>query len=538
MAVTGATALSQTAAAAKPATALYRISGTVVNAITGEEVPRAAVAALDEEESRTVESVLTDSDGRFSLAGLPAAKYQLTASRRGFRTAYYDEHDEFSTAVVTGPGQDTSGLTFRLTPGAVLRGVISGDGGDPVEGARVMLFKRPSGHSPGERIEQVDAADSDDTGAYEFGNLAPGDYYVAVTAEPWYAMHRSYGGPGSSESDGAPSPLDVAYPVTYFDSTTDEASAAAITLAAGATEEASIDLHAVQALHLSVKAPRRADGSIARPELAQSIFGAQVSNVSVGLFDAALQHEVEFTGIAPGHYQLTQGDPPRVVEQDASASQEVDPTAGTPTVEVSGTIKTVNGAALAERARQVTMVSLEAAEGSRDRVPLQAAVSRDTFQFPAVLPGKWNITVGTSGTRLSVISTTVGGTSHPGNVLTVADRPLQVNLTVALSDLRVRGFARKEGKGFAGVMVVLVPKDLATMVELARRDQSDSDGSFNLLQAAPGEYTVVAIQDGWNLDWWRPEIIRRFLQKGTRVTVTDSPGKNVTLSEGVEVQSP
>jgi 5-hydroxyisourate hydrolase-like protein (transthyretin family) len=533
MALTGTNAPAQTPATAKPAVALYRISGTVVNAITGEAVPRVSVAVLDEEESRTVESVLTDSEGRFSLAGLPAAKYQLTASRRGFRTAYYDEHDEFSTAIVTGPDQDTSALTFRLTPGAVLRGVVTGDGGDPVEGARVMLFKRPTRHAPGERIAQVDATDSDDTGAYEFGNLPAGDYYLAVTAEPWYALRRSYS--GASASDSAPSPLDVAFPLTYFDSTTDEASATAIALAAGATEEASIDLHAVPALHLAVEAPHRADGSITAPELRTSIFGTQISSASLGgMFDPAHPRNVEFTGIAPGHYELLHGDPPRVAELDATASEQVDPAEGTPTVEVSGAIKSLSGAA----PPQVMAVDLEPADGARARDPLQASVSRDTFHFPAVLPGKWNIAVSASGSRVSVISAAVGNAALAANVLTVADRPLKVNLTVAVSEMSVRGFARRDGKGLAGVMVVLVPKDLAAMQELARRDQSDSDGSFNLLQAAPGEYTVVAIQDGWDLEWWRPEIIHRFLSKGTPVRVTGSPTKIVALSQGVEVQSP
>ena len=35
----------------------------------------------------------------------------------------------------------------------------------------------------------MDTAISDDTGAYEFDNLAKGEYLLAVKAEPWYAMH-------------------------------------------------------------------------------------------------------------------------------------------------------------------------------------------------------------------------------------------------------------------------------------------------------------------------------------------------------------
>jgi hypothetical protein len=86
-------------------------------------------------------------------------------------------------------------------------------------------------------------------------------------------------------------------------------------------------------------------------------------------------------------------------------------------------------------------------------------------------------------------------------------------------------------------MVVLAPKDLTTIQGLVRRDQSDSDGSFALRDVVPGQYTVVAIEDGWNLDWEQPGVIGRYLPRGIAVTVTDRSGKLVPLSEPVPVQT-
>ena len=126
----------------------------------------------------------------------------MTASKRGFLTAFYDQHEGFNTAIVTGVDQDTSGLVFRLAPGAALHGVVSADGGDPVDGAKVMLFLKPHGHNPGERIKKVDETATDDTGAYEFDGLAAGEYLLAVKAEPWYAMsHTAAGGKQWTEGD-------------------------------------------------------------------------------------------------------------------------------------------------------------------------------------------------------------------------------------------------------------------------------------------------------------------------------------------------
>ena len=125
---------------------------------------------------------------------------------------------------MTGPDQDTTHLQFRLTPGAVLRGVVTSDDGEPVAQARVMLFRRPRHPGAGERTAQVDASVTDDTGAYEIGDLPAGEYLLAVMAEPWYAVHE---GPIAKRNTA----LDVVYPVTYFDSTTEEGSATPMVLA-------------------------------------------------------------------------------------------------------------------------------------------------------------------------------------------------------------------------------------------------------------------------------------------------------------------
>lgn len=516
----------------------FTIAGTVVNAATGEPVRHAMVAVLDEEDNHTVASALSGDDGHFALNRLQAAKYQLTASKRGFRTAAFNEHEEFSSAIVTGPDQDTEHLVFRLPASASLRGVVTADGGDPVEGARVMLFQVPAGHGhdparlrgPNQRIAQVDTATTDDTGAYEFSSLAAGKYLVAVSAEPWYALHRS-----GRQDDEANVALDVTYPVTFFDSTTEEASATPIALAAGQRDEANVSLHAVPALRLLVPAVGSQTDPYASPPpmLQQSIFGVQIPFATPGIPNAGRAGTTEFAGVPPGHYEMSIGNPPRVVELDASSNRQVDPADGASSVSVTGNLVADPGKAL----NQDCTVALYSLDPSRRPGQLVTVAHQGQFHFDSVLPGKWELWAWAAGMQSAVVSISVDGKIHSGNGLTVGERPLNLLAAINTGSARVHGFARRGGKGFAGAMVVLVPGDTSAFEALVRRDQSDSDGSFSLNGVAPGSYTVIAIEDGWEVHWAEPAELARFLPGGVPVTVTGSSGGVVRLAAPVPVQS-
>jgi protocatechuate 3,4-dioxygenase beta subunit len=531
MALLLATAAAQPAPAPSP---VYRIAGTVVNAATGEPVRRASVAALSASDHNIIESAETDSDGRFALWGLAAAKYELTASKRGFLNAFYDEHNGgYNTAIVTGEDQHTEGLIMRMTPIASLHGVVTDDSGDPVENAKVLLYLKPRSHNPGARITQVAETTTDDTGAYHFGGLDPGEYLLAVKAEPWYAMHHSAAGSRQRPQDQTSIKLDVAYPITYFDSTTDEASATPIVITGGSREEANINLRAVPALHLIFETTAKQVDYPPRAELHQIIFGSLASIDTITSQSAMQSVKAEFTGVAPGHYELTQGDPPRIAELDATVSQQLDPNFGKPAMVISGTLRTSSGAALPDK----LTLSLESIEGVHQQEQNQVSGSNGQFTFESVRQGNYEFTASTPDKQLPIISITINGRTHPGNQITVSDQPMKIGAMVSLSETRIEGFARKGEKGAPGVMVVLVPKEPEVFPALARRDQSDSDGSFALRDVAPGQYTLVAIEDGWELDWARPEVISRYLSGGIAVTVTESSGKLVRLPEAVPVES-
>ena len=242
---------------------------------------------------------------------------------------------------------------------------------------------------------------------------------------------------------------------------------------------------------------------------------------------------IELAGLAPGNYQLTQGDPPRMVELDATSNQQVDPSAGVPMQTVSGVVQTSSGVQLEDRA----MIVFEPADGTGPPIA-PAPIAGGSFKVTGVPPGSWLVEVMGQQTQMAVLAIgSRGGKSQAGNRITVEDKPLALVVTVSAGNTRIEGFARKNGKGVTGVMVILVPKDPSAIAELARRDQTDSDGSFALLNVAPGDYELVAIEDAWGIDWFDPAVISRYLPHGMAVTVKDKSDKTLHLAEPVPVQA-
>jgi hypothetical protein len=288
-------------------------------------------------------------------------------------------------------------------------------------------------------------------------------------------------------------------------------------------------------VRIAVAVPRKVNGSLAQPILQASAFGNNMPLDDPQVTEPGQGGGVlQLGGLPPGHYELTQGDPPRLVELDANSSQQVDPTAGVPTQTVSGVVQTAPGVPLAGRA----IIVLQPAGGAGPAVAPAQIEGGGSFKVDNVPPGSWLVEVMGQDTQLPVLDLGLRGSrAQTGNRITVEDKPLALVVTVSTGNTRLEGFARKDGKGQAGAMVILVPKDAAAIPELARRDQSDSDGSFALLNVAPGDYTLVAVDDAWGMDWFDPVVISRYLPQGMAVTVKDKSDKTLHLDRPVEVQA-
>jgi hypothetical protein len=158
-----------------------------------------------------------------------------------------------------------------------------------------------------------------------------------------------------------------------------------------------------------------------------------------------------------------------------------------------------------------------------------AANGEFAIEAENVRPGRYEVSVfGVPGALVKTVSAT-GATASGHEVVIAAGAAVRLNVVVSQGVPRVNGTVRRDDKPFAGAMVVLVPQDIEHNSTLVRRDQSDSDGTFFLYNVLPGRYTVVAIENGWDLQWLAPGVLQPYLRNGMPVDVSPGAKYNITV---------
>jgi uncharacterized protein (DUF2141 family) len=548
-----------------------RIAGKVVSSTTGAPLDRVRVTIADVMDRTKTATVVTGEGGTFVLANLPAGKYSLTAARRGFIESGYMQHANFSTAIATGSDADSEHLVFRLTPQAILSGRVFDEAGDPVRKARVSLYRQEQMTGIGQ-VRRVSGAVTDDRGSYEFAELAAGDYFLSVTARPWYAVNpRSMQTGGGSyskiNSDGSQTMVtqeptvvtpeaipgfDVTYATTFYPDATDSDEATPIPLRGG--ERLTVDMHLnpVAALRIVLRMQDPEHGGFAMPQITTKVFDS-TDNLMARFMDRRPNGEddfqgrminpigrgvIELTGIPAGKYSLRMPGNPGTgstgthSEVDLTQDgQEVTPAAGESAGSAKFAVHVMGDAGMP----QGLMLALRAADRKVTRAgPVDADGKCEIQEVP---PGKYDLLAATPNTDYAVTRMVVNGSPSRGHALEVAaGSSIDATVVLVSGQVVVQGTAKREGKAVAGAMIVLVPKDPESHGELFRRDQSDSDGTFSLANIIPGEYTIVAIDDGWDLHWSEPGVIEHYVPNGQKVVVPAGEHGTMRLAEAVEVQ--
>jgi uncharacterized protein (DUF2141 family) len=518
----------------------YRISGTILNSIDGAPLGSARVSLLNRANPANALSMITSETGRFEFGPLPAGKFHLEGAKRGFLGGGYQQHEQFSTAIVTGAGFETENLVLRLTPLAVLGGKVFDEVGEPVREGRVRLFFE-SNQGGTNRVRPRGFSMTNDEGSFEFTDLRPGKYYVAVSAKPWYAVYppsRASGDATNSSPTVAPS-LDVAYPTTFYNGATDSDGATPIVIRGGDHAEADIHISPVPALHLLIRFSPDQQQRMPFPMLQRRMFDTPemvdrngVNQVAPGVY--------ELLGVPAGRYSVRSRSQMGLSDGEAKEvdleknGQELE---GAPPSEPGGTIRV--SVKMARGGVIPSQINLMLRDSRQRVVHYQTADSGGSATFNDVAPGTYAmlVNVPTENHPFTIARISSQDTEKEGHDITVtAGASLDLTASLVPGVVSIEGFAGRQGKTMPGVMIALVPKDPEMHPERFRRDQSDMDGSFQIAGVLPGSYTLIAVEDAWDFAWNQPAALARYVQHGQSLTIGELMNGTVYLPEPVEVQ--
>ena len=166
-----------------------------------------------------------------------------------------------------------------------------------------------------------------------------------------------------------------------------------------------------------------------------------------------------------------------------------------------------------------------------------AADATGHFSIDNIPAGKYALLAFSPDKRYSVVRTVSSGVETSGQALTATPgSALSVTAFLAVGMVTVEGFVKRAGKPSSGVMVALIPKNPQSHLDMFRRDQSDSDGSFALPDVIPGAYSLIAVEDAWGFPWQQPDVLKRYLEHGQNLTIGELMTNSVHLPDPVEVQ--
>lgn len=539
----------------------YRIAGSVVSAIDKHPLQRATVEIFNED-AKILQTTKSDEYGRFAFTKVAAGTVGLQGTAPGYLTTTYDEHDGFNTGIVTGAGVDTESLVLTVQPESTIGGTVVNEAAEPVENAVVRLFLQSHAFGDG-RLVPASTANTDDRGRFELPHLKAGTYFVAVSAAPWYAVHPApppQGPIGFTDqagrrgvviqrgqerqlsrnnsgglADGIDPTLDVAYATEFYPGTNDSAHSQPIALRGGDSPELHFQLSPQQAVSVTIPRGKLKPGEPdVPPQLRMSIFGQLEMPPPIDMEESSTQTVIG--GLAPGDYILSDsrnpnqalgGTPLHLAERNTEAT----PASDSGLAHVHIIAKPVDSSAAPSdlwvgliHPHSVDMVSSGANE--KGEVSLDATPGDYYFQVEG-------------GGRVLFPRQILNGDQpvSSANLHFAADDSRFFTITYVEGKHTLKGMVRKDGKGFPGAFILLFPTSEAADPHTFFRQQSDLDGSFDIKGLAPGAYTLLAIDGGWDLDWQHDNALARYLPAAQKIGVPDSAEKTHYLTQPLAVQA-
>lgn len=495
------------------------ISGTVVEASSGDPVRKAVVTVTWHGTPRSWATMRTDGSGRFNFEGLPAGKYDLRASKQGLGTAIYgaDSVRELGDVITLGDGETRGDVKLRFLRSGTISGRVVDPDGDPVAAINVTLLR--AGSNQGERaMLNANGTSTNDRGEYKITGIDPGEYYLRCIP------NRFSMGPGP----GAPPGREMMVP-QYFGGARSSKDAAPFKVRGGdvltgidfhltAERPANITgrLTGVPPLDPLADEPAPSNGHLPMRRGGGETVGVNLSPAdetqfawSSGAGAQGPDYKFELGENVPGRYRLEATV--RVRDKTYSALQVIDAHEGmneiiltmVPAVEVKGRL-TVEGTGHA--ADSFTVVLAPPGLGPR-RGTHSSSVKKDgSFTIEDVPPGEWLLNTNPAPAGLFEKSVHLGDQDFLFKHLEIPvglDVPLLIVLSSNTATVSGEVDAGREGKR-AGILLEPVGARHAAQ-RYYYSATTDDAGKFKINGVAPGKYKMFALENISPMSYRNPE---------------------------------
>jgi protocatechuate 3,4-dioxygenase beta subunit len=502
------------------------VSGTVVNALTGEPVRRATLRLAGRDVPGDA-SATSDASGRFTIRDVRPGNYRLTASHSSFSSAPYSAAGNPRTpaTITVARAQNVVDLALRLTPNGVIAGRVVDENDDPLAYAQVRILQRR--YQQGRRLLQFagSSATTNDLGEYRLFDVAPGRYYLN-------AVPRREGPVSTKEAED--------FVPTYYPGATDPAAAAPLEVAAGAQlRDINLRLRRQRIVRVRGRVVDGVNASGRQPNYVVMLMPRDAPGAEARGTATDRQGAFEISPVTPGSYYLAatvsqSNRPSYMIRQPLEVgSSDVNDVVVSiqPPASVNGRLK-VDGATTTKlTALRVNLTPQDTGVSA----PQNARVTEDlTFAVNNMAPERYYVSVAGLPDGFYLKSVRAGGAEALNLGVDLTGGGVgQLELTLSPNAGQVAGFVRddKTQQPAPGATVTLVPAepDRRLRDTFYRTTVANESGAFAFRSVTPGQYRVYAweqIENGAYLD---PEFVRPLESMGDAVTVGENDRQTVQV---------
>jgi hypothetical protein len=430
------------------------IRGTVVENQTGHPLSRATVTLRVAGKDR---KALTNANGIFAFAGLPAGAYVVSAEHVAFAPVQYGQKRWHSRGTpVTLADGDSVSLTVRLPRYGAISGTVLDENDIGLPEREVAIYT--DAHPP----KMLTRAHTDDRGVYRFYGLQPGSYLVRSLAKMYDA--GGYLPTFYRDSAGA----NDARPVEV---TLDE-------------EVERADFHAAPGRLFTVSG--RVAGNGGQTTVTLSSDAGTESTV------AEPNGSFSFNPVAPGNYDLTalsvadrirsRSAGFRTITVDRNLTDVAIPLSALPTVQ----FEFANAAGHAVESPELVVVAR--------RKDVAADVKMDAAVSGSFLPGRWEVALAPNLSYCPIGFEPADNSVRADgwHEILVLASPTVVKFVVSSSPAILSGTVRNaNGEPVAGVPVYVQSEGRGPI----HSTSTEANGQYSVGGLAPGVYRVLASFD-------------------------------------------